>query len=161
MNGDILARVDFRSMLAFHRREHAAFTVAVRRYEVEVPYGTVRSDGPEVREIIEKPHFEFLVNAGIYLLEPEILELIPSGQPLEMTELIGLAIELGHRVVNLPDRRVLARHRPARRLRTGPAGRKERDAVSSERVWRTRPYDRGGPASPAAALGCPDLIEVR
>ncbi len=102
MNGDILTRVDFRSMLAFHRREHAAFTVAVRRYEVEVPYGTVRSDGPEVREIIEKPHFEFLVNAGIYLLEREILELIPSGQRLEMTELIGLAIELGHRVVNYP-----------------------------------------------------------
>ncbi len=102
VNGDILSRVDFRAMLGSHRRERAAFSVGVRRYEVDVPYGIVQSEGVEVREITEKPRFEFLVNAGIYLLEPEIVRLIPAGTRFEMNDLIGLAISEGRRVVSYP-----------------------------------------------------------
>ena len=102
VNGDILTRVDFRAMLGFHRRQQAAFTVGVRRFAVDVPYGIVETEGPEVREITEKPRFEFLVNAGIYLLEPEIVRLIPADTRFEMNDLIGLAIAEGRRVVNFP-----------------------------------------------------------
>jgi NDP-sugar pyrophosphorylase family protein len=102
VNGDILTRVDFRAMLGFHRRQEAAFTVGVRRFAVDVPYGIVETEGPEVREITEKPRFEFLVNAGIYLLEPEIVRLIPVDTRFEMNDLIGLAIAEGRRVVNFP-----------------------------------------------------------
>jgi dTDP-glucose pyrophosphorylase/CBS domain-containing protein len=102
VNGDILTRVDFRAMLGFHRREQAAFTVGVRRYAVDVPYGIVKSKGAEVQLITEKPRFEFLVNAGIYLLEPAIVRLIPAGERFEMNDLIGLAIAQGRRVVSFP-----------------------------------------------------------
>ncbi|MGO8683778.1 MAG: nucleotidyltransferase family protein [Thermoleophilia bacterium] len=102
INGDILTRVDFRSMLNFHRRQNAAFTVGVRRYDLEVPYGIVESEAAVVRTIVEKPHFEFLVNAGIYLLEPAVLDLIPRGQRFEMNDLIGRAIAEGQRVVSFP-----------------------------------------------------------
>ena len=102
VNGDILTRVDFRAMLAFHRRQEAAFTVGVRRFGVDVPYGIVTCEGTDVREIVEKPRYEFLVNAGIYLLEPEILGLIPAGRRFDMNDLIAAAVAEGRRVVSFP-----------------------------------------------------------
>jgi dTDP-glucose pyrophosphorylase/CBS domain-containing protein len=102
VNGDILTRVDFRAMLAFHRRQDAVFTVGVRRYGVDVPYGIVTCEGTDVREIVEKPRYEFLVNAGIYLLEPEILALIPPGRRFDMNDLIAAAVAEGRRVVSFP-----------------------------------------------------------
>lgn len=102
INGDILTRVDFRSMLRFHRKHGAAFTVGVRRYDLEVPYGIIESDGPVVRSIVEKPHFEFLVNAAIYLLEPHVLELVPGDTRFDMNDLITKTIASGQTVVSYP-----------------------------------------------------------
>ena len=55
MNGDILTQVDFRSMLAYHQEHAADMTVAVRQYDLEVPYGVVESNGVYVQRLQEKP----------------------------------------------------------------------------------------------------------
>ena len=102
INGDILARVDFRAMLEHHRDHRADLTVAVRQYGVRLPYGVVESDGVHVRRIREKPSLAFLVNAGIYLLEPAAVRHIPSGEPFDMTDLIQCLLDLGRPVVSFP-----------------------------------------------------------
>ena len=102
VNGDILTRVDYRSMHRFHQREHAAFTVGVRRYELEVPYGIIEAEGAAVRSIVEKPRLEFLVNAAVYLIEPHILELIPKDERTDMNDLITRALAGGEKVVSFP-----------------------------------------------------------
>jgi len=104
MNGDILTQVDFRAMLAYHREHQADLTMAVRQYDVNVPYGIVECDGPMVRGVTEKPVLGFFVNAGIYLLEPSVCRLIPNGQRFDMTELIQRVVGEGRAVVSFPIR---------------------------------------------------------
>ena len=102
VNGDILTTVNFSAMLDFHREHRADLTVGVRRYEVNVPYGVVEGDGPLVTRLSEKPTFRFLVNAGIYVLEPSVHSRIPRGRRFDMTDLISLLLEEGGAVVNFP-----------------------------------------------------------
>lgn len=102
INGDILTRVNFKAMLDFHKENNAALTVAVRKYDMNVPYGVVESDGARVQAVHEKPLLTFLVNAGIYLLEPAAHRYIPNGESSNMTDLIERLITDGHNVVNFP-----------------------------------------------------------
>ena len=102
MNGDILTKLDFKAMWSFHRAHRAALTVAVRQYEYQVPYGVMESDGPYLRGLNEKPSYNFLVNAGIYLLEPSILHHIPTGQRFDMTDLMDTLLDNQLSVATFP-----------------------------------------------------------
>ena len=102
INGDILTGVPFQEMLNFHRKHHALLTVGVRKYDVEVPFGVVELNEVHVNQIREKPLFNFFINAGAYLLEPEVCDFIPSGRHFDMTELIQRLIEAGKVVVSFP-----------------------------------------------------------
>ena len=102
INGDILTDVNFRSMLDFHQSQQADMSVAVRYHEFQLPYGAVTTDGVEITGITEKPMIRNLINAGIYLLNPSVRRLIPSGQRYDMTDLIERLIKDGRRVVSFP-----------------------------------------------------------
>jgi NDP-sugar pyrophosphorylase family protein len=94
--------VDFRAMLDFHSQHQADMTVAVRQYELRLPYGVVKTRGTEVISIAEKPTLQHFINAGIYLLNPNVCGVIPAGQPYDMTDLIERLLDDGHRVVSFP-----------------------------------------------------------
>lgn len=105
MNGDILTGLDFREMLAFHRAQGAEATVAVRRYEVPVPYGVVEcEDGEEglISRLREKPLLQLLINAGIYLLEPSVRAYIPADERFDMPQLLQRLLQDGRRIVSFP-----------------------------------------------------------
>lgn len=102
MNGDILTQVNFRTMHAFHQEHKADLTVAVRRYEMQVPYGVIECEGARVRRLQEKPQVGFLVNAGIYLLEPSVYQFIPQNVSFNMTDLIQWLLDAGRNVVSFP-----------------------------------------------------------
>jgi dTDP-glucose pyrophosphorylase len=104
MNGDILTGVDFRALHRFHAEQEADMTVAVRPYELRVPFGIVDLDGVHVRGFSEKPFVRGLVNAGIYLIAPEALATVPAGQRYEMPQLIEELVGAGRRVVGFPLR---------------------------------------------------------
>lgn len=102
INGDILTGVDFTRMLAYHREYHADMTIGVRKHSVQVRYGVVDCDGPHVRRIREKPEWEVLVNAGIYILEPRVARFIPADERFDMTDLLQKLLEAGRPVVSFP-----------------------------------------------------------
>lgn len=102
INGDILTQVDFRAMLAYHREHEADLTVAVRQYDLQVPYGVLECDGFQVRGIKEKPTYNFFVNAGIYLLDPDAHQYIPPGRRFDMTDLIEHLIAADRTVASFP-----------------------------------------------------------
>lgn len=104
VNGDILTQVDFRHMLAFHREHRADLTMAVRYHEMRLPYGVVDSEGSSVFGLREKPVVGFLVNAGMYLLEPDVYKYIPSGEHFDMTDLIQRLLEEGRPISSFPIR---------------------------------------------------------
>lgn len=102
MNGDILTGIRYDEMLAFHREQCAEVTVGVRQCDLEVPYGVVQRAGVHVRDIREKPHLNFLINAGVYLLEPSAMREIPTGGRFDMTDLIRRLLDSGRRVACYP-----------------------------------------------------------
>jgi dTDP-glucose pyrophosphorylase len=104
INGDILTQLDFRAMLTFHQEHHAEMTVTVRRYDVQVPFGVVECDGSFVVAFREKPEMKVLVNAGIYLIEPSVFDLIPSGKHFNITDLIQWLLDANRKVVSFPIR---------------------------------------------------------
>jgi NDP-sugar pyrophosphorylase family protein len=87
MNGDILSKVDPLQMIEFHRKSGAAATMAVRSYEVQVPYGVVDISDNEIRGLREKPVSQHFINAGIYVLGREALDLVPHDQAFDMPQL--------------------------------------------------------------------------
>lgn len=95
MNGDLLTLVNLEQFLAYHVDNHHEATVAVREYRVVVPFGTVEVVDGLVVGIKEKPSERFLINAGLYVLDPSVAELVPLGQRFDMPDLIQAAIEAG------------------------------------------------------------------
>ena len=87
--------VNFRAMLAFHREHSAdAHGRPCGKYEMQVPYGVVERDGAQVRGAArEAGDLHFLVNAGIYLLEPAVHDYIPAGERFDMTDLIRALLD--------------------------------------------------------------------
>jgi dTDP-glucose pyrophosphorylase len=102
INGDILSRVDLPGLLRFHREHGAAATLCVRAYETQIPFGVVMVDGIHMQSFEEKPVLTHFVNAGVYVLNPEILDLLPSGQPFDMPQLLALAKDSGQNVAVFP-----------------------------------------------------------
>ena len=91
MNGDLLTKVNFGQLLDFHEISKSDGTMCVRKYDFQVPYGVIETDGDSINKIVEKPIHEFFVNAGIYVLNPELLDYIPQNQYMDMPTLFGVA----------------------------------------------------------------------
>jgi dTDP-glucose pyrophosphorylase len=102
INGDILTRLNYRALLDFHRENRADMTVGVRHYELRVPYGVVETEGVQISGLAEKPTQRLFVNAGVYLLEPELCRLVPADRHFDMTDLIAALMAAGKRVVAFP-----------------------------------------------------------
>lgn len=102
MNGDILTGVDYQQLLQFHQEHKAILTVGVRQYEFKVPYGVIQAKRGVVERLQEKPRYEFLVNAGIYILDPRARQYIPENSRFDMTDLIETLVGDGQKVVTFP-----------------------------------------------------------
>ncbi len=104
VNGDVLTGIDFSAMIDFHREHAAEMTVAVRRFDVPVPFGVIDSEHGYATKISEKPTLNFFVNAGIYLLQPSVQNLITPGEAFDMTDLIDRLLKAGRAVATFPIR---------------------------------------------------------
>ena len=102
INGDILTQLDFRAIYDFHQTHGAIMTVGLRKFEFEVPYGVVQTDDIHITHLVEKPLQTFLVNAGIYLIEPLVYEYIPKEKYLDMTDLISALLKAKLKVISFP-----------------------------------------------------------
>jgi len=104
MNGDLLTNVNFEHIFNYHVLNKATATMCVREYDYEVPYGVVKMNDNKIIEIAEKPVQKFFVSAGIYMLSPEILDLIPKNEFYDMPALFEKLIKLSKNVISFPIR---------------------------------------------------------
>lgn len=83
LNADELKNIDLEDMFEFHKRNNGLITMALTTIEDPSKYGVAVMNGPKIMTFVEKPSKEHapskLINAGLYLLEPEVLRLIPEG----------------------------------------------------------------------------------
>lgn len=102
INGDILTQVNFRAMLSYHHEHHAVMTMAVRQYDIQIPYGVMECEDVQIQKIVEKPQLRFLVNAGIYLVGPDAFKFITEGDRFNITDLIEWLLDADLMVVGFP-----------------------------------------------------------
>jgi dTDP-glucose pyrophosphorylase len=86
-NGDVLADVRYSEVLDFHEQHGAAGTMAVRVHEWQHPFGVVRTNGVDIVSFEEKPVSRTHINAGIYALNPEAIDLLAPGEACDMPTL--------------------------------------------------------------------------
>lgn len=92
MNGDLVTTVDFRNLAHYHRDTGAIATMCVREHRIEVPYGVVMQEDGRLLQLREKPTLTQFVNAGIYMLDPEVLAHVPVSGYFDMTSLFETLI---------------------------------------------------------------------
>lgn len=98
MNGDLVTRLDFRKMLEFHRASGAEITVGTKQYDVNIPYGVIDDSDGKVTRLREKPTYSTRINAGIYLINASVLDLLPPKGRYDATQLIQDAMDSGRPV---------------------------------------------------------------
>jgi len=98
-NCDILIDADYSDILRMHRNKKNMITIVSSMKHYRIPYGICQiENGGTLRSIQEKPEFDFLVNTGMYIMEPDILEFIPADSPYQITELLNRCITEDMRV---------------------------------------------------------------
>lgn len=88
INGDILTSMDFNKLIDYHNSNNSLATVVVRDYELKIPYGVVESKNLKITDIVEKPSYKYFVNAGIYVLNPEIYLSVNKDEKIDMPDLL-------------------------------------------------------------------------
>ncbi|MBW2466817.1 MAG: NTP transferase domain-containing protein [Deltaproteobacteria bacterium] len=89
MNGDILTDIRFHELVKYHENEKSTATVALSRRTVDIDFGVVTLDSEnQFLEWKEKPQIEYMVSTGIYIFEPEALDVLPGEGFFNLPDLI-------------------------------------------------------------------------
>jgi NDP-sugar pyrophosphorylase family protein len=86
-NGDVITDIHYGELLDFHVRHSAMATMAVRMHEWQHPFGVVQTRGIEIVGFEEKPVARSHINAGVYALEPDALNLLSQDAHCDMPTL--------------------------------------------------------------------------
>ncbi len=101
-NGDVITDINYSDFLEYHTAQNASVTVAVHTHEFQIPYGVVQINGMEVESYEEKPIVSSLINAGVYALEPDILDYIKDPRYRDMPEILDISRDLKKKVIVYP-----------------------------------------------------------
>ncbi len=83
-NGDELKNINIMDMYEFHKKNRALATIALTTVSDPSQYGVARLEGNRIIEFVEKPKKgkepSNLINAGFYILEPEVVDMVPDNK---------------------------------------------------------------------------------
>lgn len=95
-NCDILITCDYEDIVKYHKKSKNIITLVCALKKEVIPYGTIKTDeNGQLKELIEKPDFDFLINTGLYLVEPEFIDMIPKDKFIHITDVIQNCIDNG------------------------------------------------------------------
>lgn len=102
MNSDLLTDVSLEDMYLAHIKEQAAITIAAIPYNLSVPYAILTTEGHTVTALQEKPSYSFYANAGIYMINNELIHNLPDDTRVDATDLIDSTIASNLKVTYFP-----------------------------------------------------------
>ena len=90
INCDSILNLDYQSVLDYHKSNKNYITVVVSMKEITVPYGVcLLKKNNSLGKIIEKPKKTYLVNTGLYVVNPNVIKFIPKNKIFDFNELIN------------------------------------------------------------------------
>jgi dTDP-glucose pyrophosphorylase len=102
-NCDILIEQDFREIYNYHIENNNDITIVAAIKTHQIPYGVVESaENGILSNLMEKPEISYMINTGVYVLQPEMIDEIPCGQFFHITDLIAKVRKAGGRVGCFP-----------------------------------------------------------
>jgi dTDP-glucose pyrophosphorylase len=101
-NGDVIADLRYGELLDFHVRQSADATMAVRAYEWQHPFGVVETKGYEIIGFEEKPIARSHINAGVYVVQPTVLQHLQSDSPCDMPNMFARIRSAGGKIIAYP-----------------------------------------------------------
>ena len=108
ISGDAACDFQLSRLMEEHKRRGAAVTLALCRHSEPLSYGLAVTDGEgRIRSFVEKPDWSRvvtdLVNTGIYVISPRIMELVPEGREFDFAKgLFPLLLSRGELLLGLP-----------------------------------------------------------
>ena len=102
LNGDIITNLDLALFTEFHEKHNADMTIAAKHSSYTIPYGVINTSGLELEKIVEKPTYNFLVSAGIYIIKPFILKYIKKNTFFDMPDLVSVIKGKNSKVITFP-----------------------------------------------------------
>lgn len=100
VNGDILTTIQYNEFMTFHIRSSATATMCIKKMDYQIPYACINLDEESnILGLVEKPVYNYKINAGLYILNPEIIEHIPVNEYYDMTSLFEFLIKVRKKIV--------------------------------------------------------------
>ena len=93
LNGDILTDLSLSSFIACHRAHGGSLTIATTIRKTKSEFGVIRNENGRVVEFQEKPVLSQRVSMGAYLMEPSVLDYVPTGVPFGFDDLVYCMLE--------------------------------------------------------------------
>ena len=102
-NCDVVIDLDHSDLIDFHKKNQFDITLVASTKEIVIPYGAceINTDG-SLKKILEKPKLDYLINSGLYVLEPSVLEYIPKNKFFHITDLIEKVIQAEKKIGVFP-----------------------------------------------------------
>lgn len=102
-NCDILIDADLDCIYKTHKKNNNLITFVCSMKDIVIPYGVVETDETgSIKKLQEKPDFSFLVNTGLYMIEPEVIDFIKEDEFIHLPELAKRCIDNGKKVGVFP-----------------------------------------------------------
>lgn len=101
-NGDLLNEIKFSKILDYHNSNKADVTVATGIHQITNPYGVIQFKGINIQNIIEKPVNKSFINAGVYVINPELIKKIKYNSYLDMPNFITSLIKQNKKIIMYP-----------------------------------------------------------
>lgn len=88
MNGDILTTLNYKDLYEYHIKHQNDITISIYKKEIKIDLGVLEIDGEKLLDYIEKPTYSFNVSTGIYIMNRNVVDLIPKGEMMNMPDFI-------------------------------------------------------------------------
>lgn len=88
MNGDILSNINFSDLYDFHKKNKKKVTIVACKKSIKLSLGVLECKGGKLIDYIEKPEYKFNVSTGVYILNKNIIPLIPFNKYYDFPRLI-------------------------------------------------------------------------
>lgn len=102
MNGDVLTKVNLEHLLEDHQNKNGIATMCVKQHQYQIPYGVIKEHNGNVIGVDEKPTQTYFINAGIYVLEQELIKTVKENEVIDMPPLLMKHVEQGQKVNLFP-----------------------------------------------------------
>ena len=100
INADLITDLDLKNLLFFHNSYKSDFTISVKDRSFEVPFATINIENNRIKNLVEKPKKDYLFNAGIYMVNQNVIrKIISKNKKIDMPDFINKALKKNYKIL--------------------------------------------------------------